>query len=274
MSRDTSREPDSSTLPVPLPRELLGDLLARSRLLLCLDFDGTISELTNDPSKAVPLPGAKDAIARLGRHPERLALAIVSGRNLDTLLGLLGLRNGLLFAGTHGLDVIGRDGVRRSTPGLERSADDIQMLREFVAIAIPRDRGFIIEDKRVAITLNYRSAAPDDAAKALAAFDDFVMQRPTLKLLEGKMIHEAIPRGLGGKGSAVEFFMRDTGITGPDTMYFGDDLTDEDAFRAVANHHGTGVLVGAARQSFAQYRLESPSDVATLLEDLAARIDA
>ncbi|HLI81329.1 MAG TPA: trehalose-phosphatase, partial [Candidatus Binataceae bacterium] len=115
-----------------MPRELLGDLLARGRLLLCLDFDGTISEITNDPWKALPLPRAKDAIARLARHPQKLALAIISGRDLDTLLGLLGLRNGLLFAGTHGLEVIGCDGVRRFVPGVERCADDIQQLREFV----------------------------------------------------------------------------------------------------------------------------------------------
>ncbi|HLI78957.1 MAG TPA: trehalose-phosphatase, partial [Candidatus Binataceae bacterium] len=256
----------------PLPRELLDDLLARGRLLLCLDFDGTISEITNDPWKAVPLPRAKDAIARLARHPQKLALAIISGRDLDTLLGLLGLRDGLLFAGTHGLEVIGCDGVRRFVPGVERCADDIQQLREFVATAIPRDRGFIVEDKRVALTLNYRNATPDNAFEALALFDDFVMKRPTLRLLYGKMIHEAIPRGIGGKCNAVEFFMHDTGIDGPHTVYFGDDLTDEDAFRALATHHGTGVLVGAARASVARFRLERPSDVAALLEELAAHI--
>ena len=88
------------------------------------------------------------------------------------------------------------------------------------------------------------------------------------------MVHEAIPRGIGGKGAAIEFFLRDTGVAGLRTIYFGDDLTDEDAFRALVSHHGIGVLVGVERQSFAQYRVDSPGDVAELLEDLLSRIDA
>ena len=247
--------------------------LAQGHLLLCLDFDGTLSELTNDPWKAVPLPRAKAAIAELARHPEKLTVAIISGRDLDTLLALLGLRDGLLFAGTHGLEFIGRDGAatlrsrRRSMCGGHRDGARISCASRFRT-----DRGFIVEDKRVALTLNYRNAHPDDAREALAAFDDFVNRRPTLQVLHGKMIHEAIPRGIGGKGAAFEFFMRDAGVAGPNTTYFGDDITDEDAFRALSSHRGIGVLVGPQRPSFAQYCLAGPADVAELLEDLMTQV--
>lgn len=259
-------------MPRLLPRKLILDQLARGHLLLCLDFDGTISELTNDPWNAVPLPRAKRAIAELARYRERLTLAIISGRNLDTLLSLLGLRDGLLFAGTHGLEFIARDGERRHAPGVERCAEDIAKLREFIAREIPRNHGFIVEDKGVALTLNYRNARPDDTREALAAFDGFVGQCQTLELLHGKMIHEAIPRGIGGKGGALEFFMRETDVSGTHTAYFGDDLTDEDAFRALASHRGIGVLVGAERPSLAQYRVDTPSEVADILEDLVAKM--
>ena len=272
MSRDDSRTPEHLPLPTPLPRDFLGGQLARGRVLVCLDFDGTLSELTKDPWKAVFLPRAKESIATLARFPDKLAIAIVSGRDLDTLLKLLGLREGLLFAGTHGLELIGHDGVRRFTPGVERCLDDIELLREFVARSIPRDQGFIIEDKRLALTLNYRNADPNDAATALRAFDEFVAQRPTLQVLNGKMIHEAIPRGFGGKGEAVEFFIRDTSIEGARTAYFGDDTTDEDAFRALVAHRGTGVLVGNSRPSFAQFCVGGPSEVADVLEDLLSAI--
>jgi trehalose-phosphatase len=255
-----------------LPPGLIAARLARGHLLLCLDFDGTISELTSDPWKAVPLPRAKAAIAELTRHRERITVAIVSGRDLETLLSLLGLRDGLLFAGTHGLEFIGRDGVRRLTPGVDKSTRDLARLREFVAHTIPRNRGFIIEDKRIALTVNYRNAQPDDARDALAAFDGFVAQLPTLQLLQGKMVHEAIPRGIGGKGDALEVLMQSAGVPASQTIYFGDDITDEDGFRAVVPQGGIGVLVGAERKSFAEYRVASPSDVAHLLEDLAAKL--
>ena len=265
-------KPEPSEMPRPLPRGLISSQLAHGHLLLCLDFDGTVSELTNDPWKAVPLPRAKAAIAELARHPEKLTVAIISGRDLDTLLALLGLRDGLLFAGTHGLEFIGRDGQRRFAPGVDRCAVDIEMVREFLAQSIPKARGFIVEDKRVALTLNYRNARPEDAREALAAFDDFVNRRPTLQVLHGKMIHEAIPHGIGGKGAAFEFFMQDAGVTGPNTTYFGDDITDEDAFRALSSHRGIGVLVGPQRPSFAQYCLDGPADVAELLEDLMTQV--
>lgn len=274
MSREASRKPEPDQIPRPLPPGLIAGQLARGHLLLCLDFDGTVSELTNDPWKAVPLPRAKNAIAQLARHREKLTVAVISGRDLDTLLRLLGLRDGILFAGTHGLEFIGRDGERRFAPGVDRCAKEIEALREFVRQNVSGDRGFIVEDKGVALTLNYRNARPEDAREALAAFDDFVAQRPTLQLLYGKMIHEAIPRGIGGKGEAIEFFMRDAGVPGPQTIYFGDDLTDEDAFRALIPHSGIGVLVGAQRPSFAQYRIDSPTDVADILEELVPRIVA
>jgi trehalose-phosphatase len=272
LSREASRTPEPAETPRPLPHGLIADQLGRGHLLLCLDFDGTVSELTSDPWKAVPLPRAKNAIAELARHPQKLTVAIISGRDLDTLLRLLGLRDGLLFAGTHGLEFIGRDGVRRFAPGVDRCANDIELVREFIGRAIPKDRGFIIEDKGIALTVNYRNAAPDDAREARTAFDAFVLQRPTLQLLHGKMIDEALPGGIGGKGEAVEFFMREAGVAGPQTIYFGDDTTDENAFRTLAAHGGIGVLVGAARESFAQYRIDGPVDVADILEDLVARV--
>jgi trehalose 6-phosphate phosphatase len=84
------------------------------------------------------------------------------------------------------------------------------------------------------------------------------------------MVHEAIPRGIGGKGAAIEFFMRDTGIDAPNTIYIGDDTTDEDAFRMLAPKGGITVMVGAARPSFAEYHVDTPSVIADLLVELAA----
>ena len=258
MSRNPPPTPDPINIPTALPPGLIAERLARTHPLLCLDFDGTISELTNDPWKAVPIPPAKNAIAELARHPRKITVAIVSGRDLDTLIGLLGLRDGLMFAGTHGLEFIGRDGVRHHAPGVERCAADMKIVREFLTKSIPKDRGFIIEDKGIAMTINYRNAKPDDARPTLEAFDNFVSNRPTLQVLHGKMVHEAIPRGIGGKGAAIEFFMRDTGIDASNTIYIGDDTTDEDAFRMLAPRGGITVMVGVARASFAECRVDTP----------------
>lgn len=88
------------------------------------------------------------------------------------------------------------------------------------------------------------------------------------------MIHEAIPRGIGGKGDALEVLMQNAGVPASQTVYFGDDSTDENAFHALVPQGGIGVLVGAKRKSFAQYRVENPLAVAELLEQLALRVRA
>jgi hypothetical protein len=73
------------------------------------------------------------------------------------------------------------------------------------------------------------------------------------------MVHEAMPRGIGGKGDAIGTFMRDAGVAAAQAVYFGDDATDENAFRALVPQGGIGVLVGTERESFAQYRVEGPT---------------
>ena len=53
-------------------------------LLVVCDFDGTLAPISPDPTAPTILPPARRALRRLariaGRRPERLALAILSGR--------------------------------------------------------------------------------------------------------------------------------------------------------------------------------------------------
>jgi trehalose 6-phosphate phosphatase len=88
-----------------------------------------------------------------------------------------------------------------------------------------------------------------------------------LRLLTGADVHEYLPAAAWNKGDAVRWIAHDverrTGQQ-PWVAYFGDDLTDEDAFRAA----DLSVVVGR-RASAARYRLEAPADVALALADLA-----
>lgn len=273
MSPSPPSRPRPTEIPPPLPPGALASLAARGRFLLCLDYDGTLAEISSDPRRAFPIPRARDAVAALARRPDRLALAIVSGRDLDTLHHLSGLGRGIMFAGTHGLEFIDASGRRFCAPGVEQCAGEIDALREFLARETPRGRGFIIEDKGIALTLNYRNAAPDEARKAIARMEDFVRRRtPRLAILEGKMIREAIPAGLGGKGSAVRLFLQQSGVAAGASAYIGDDLTDEDAFLALGREGGMTVKVGPEHPSFARWRVSAPDEVADLLCALAARV--
>lgn len=273
MSYSPKPQPQPTEVPRPLPSGALRKLAERGRFLLCLDYDGTLAQITSDPLKAFPLPRAREAIAALATRPEKVALAIVSGRDLDTLRHLLGLRSGMLFAGTHGLEFAGMDGMHFYAAGAEECLGDIAMLREFLASDPIIGRGFIIEDKGIALTLNYRNADPDEAREAIARMEQFVRRHtPRLAIMEGKMIREAIPAGIGGKGDAVRRFIRESAVAASASAYIGDDVTDEDAFLALGAEGGLTVMVGAERPSFARWRVSRPDEVADLLCDLAARV--
>jgi trehalose-phosphatase len=250
-------------------------MLSRGRFLLCLDYDGTLSEITADPASAFPLARARDAIRTLAGHPERIAVAIVSGREVDVVKRLLGLHSGLLFAGTHGLELVASDGRRRYPAGVEESCAELDAVRSFLSRAVPPERGFIVEDKRVALALHYRNADPAEARAVLERFDRFVAKStPRLEIMRGSMVYEALARGIGGKGAAVKFLLEEIGEPRPPTVYFGDDTTDEDAFFALGPEGAVTVLVGAERKSFAKYRVAGPREVADLLAGLAAQLEA
>ncbi len=63
--------------------------------------------------------------------------------------------------------------------------------------------------------------------------------------------------------------MREAPFDGTAPVFVGDDLTDEHAFRAVADLGGAGVLVGPQRETAARFRLPSVAAVSEWLESLA-----
>jgi trehalose-phosphatase len=90
-----------------------------------------------------------------------------------------------------------------------------------------------------------------------------------LKRLEGKMVAEYLPNLASHKGDAAVWIAKDVEaqVRRPVwTLFLGDDVTDEDAFRAIDS--GIGVLVGS-RPSAASHQLDGIADVDLLLRWLA-----
>jgi trehalose-phosphatase len=247
-------------------------MLARGPLLLCLDFDGTLSEIVPHPANARPLGGLGEVLTALTRDPGRIRVAIISGREIAEVRRLLGVERGILFAGTHGLEIVGVDGVSRLVPGLEAAERDLAAARAWLGHNVATTDGFVIEDKRVAIAVHYRMVDPALARERCAALQGFVEAKtPALHILRGKMIDELLPRGVGGKGGAIRALLREAAEPKSVPVYFGDDTTDEDAFRQIRDD-GIGVLVGSPRPSWARYRVAGPSAVRQQLAELAQEL--
>lgn len=266
-------QPVPARIPKPLPQHLLPGIVQKRKLLLCLDYDGTLSEIAALPSLARPVAHARRILRALAAHPERVAVAIISGRDLATLRAMLRLEREVWMAGSHGIEIIDPRGKRHSQRASAKARAEIAKLRAWMKRQVPHSSGFIVEDKRAAIALHYRNAKPAAAAAVRSALREFIESRcPSLTILHGKMVDEAIPRDVGGKGAAVRTIMNLIAQPVLTPVYFGDDITDEDAFRELRDD-GVTIMVGAARRSEAQFRVDSPKRVVAVLGELLAKLE-
>lgn len=258
------------TRPPTLSAGLLAQAAGRGRLLLCLDFDGTLSPIVETPHEARPLPGVRAVLRALSAKAPRVSVAVVSGRSVAQLRRLLGPAAGLYLVGTHGVELVGPRGGRRRLADVGAARPELARLRAWLRSNVPPRAGFLVEDKGWSIALHYRKADPQAAAALCRSFKRFVAREtPALRLSAGKMVVEAVARA-ANKGAALRALRR---LVGADAtaVYFGDDMTDEDAFGAVGPR-GISVLVGERAPTRARFRVDGPGAVLQLLKKLNASL--
>jgi len=237
--------PDSGELAPP-PSDLEG-------VSLFLDFDGTLVDLAPTPDAVTVTPAL---LAALGALADRLPgrIAIVSGRSLDQIDGLLGpFARGIAVAGSHGAEQRhgGADPVVPAAPaGLAHAARELADYAE--------RSGLVLERKTLGVALHYRQQPSMEAAAVAAA--TALAERHGLVLQRGKMMVEL--RTDGDKGRAIAALLASRAMADTRPLFFGDDLTDEDGFVTAAAAGGAGVLVGEPRPTAARYRLP---DVAAVM---------
>jgi trehalose 6-phosphate synthase len=242
-------------------------IAAADGVLACLDFDGTLADIVDDPDDAEHRPEARDALHALVDAPDT-RVAVVSGRALADLRQRVGLD--LAYAGNHGLELF--DGARTEVhpdaadarPAIARVCDRLR--RELADVD-----GVVVEDKRLTATVHYRNVDGDRVDDVVDAVRAAVADEDEIRVTEGKQILELRPAVDWDKGRALEW-LRDESL--PDgerwlTVYVGDDVTDEDAFEALGDH-GIGVKVGSTTEPTAAHcAVADPGEVADFLAWLA-----
>lgn len=239
---------------------------------LLTDFDGTLSPIVTDPTRAQLVDGADGALARLTR---RLAVvAIVTGREPMEARGLIGVP-GILIAGNHGLEWLepGAD-----VPAAAPFMDAVRRALDRVVARVPELPGVVVEHKGVSASVHYRNAPDPDAARS--AILDALGEVEGLRVGHGRMVVELRPIGRGDKGTAARAIVERFGLRGAVVM--GDDITDIDMFDAIAELRAAGTLraaiigVGGSDHEVppelaaaADVVLADPTDAATLLAILA-----
>jgi len=256
---------DSRELPSALlDWQPISERLAGESLLLCIDYDGTLTPIVKDPEEADLAPEMKRLLSELS---SRVYLAIISGRDRATIQKFIQLR-GIYYAGSHGLDISTPDGSTMQAPGSESYLEDLELAFAALKNKLNEVPGASIERKRYSITVHYRNVADnvlpllEEVVKATAG------ETPGLRIESGKKIFEFKPRLDWDKGAALSWIKRQVSNgKEPFTIYLGDDVTDESAFEEIhRDDPGLAILVGDASYStFARYKLDSVDQVQVFL---------
>ena len=95
---------------------------------------------------------------------------------------------------------------------------------------------------------------------------------PRLRLLTGKKVLELQPAVDWDKGTAVSWVMHHLHIAPAQSIYIGDDLTDESAFRRLRDEGTTVAVQHSPRPTAAAYRLVDVEQVRQLLQGVAREV--
>jgi len=262
---------------LPSALEASGEIEARlagKRPVVFLDYDGTLTPIVTRPELAVLSESMREIVKGLAG---RCVVAVVSGRDRPDVEKLVGV-DGLVFAGSHGFDIASPDGKAIQHEIGADFGDLIEQVKARAATELAAVEGSLVEPKRSSVAVHYRLVKDEDVARVKAVVDGILADHEDLRVTPGKKVWEIQPRIDWNKGKAVLWLIEALGVDEPDVVpfYFGDDVTDEDAFRALKGR-GIGIYVGhpddveARRETVADYALHSTEEVGAFLDSLARK---
>ncbi|HKJ41245.1 MAG TPA: trehalose-phosphatase [Sunxiuqinia sp.] len=231
------------------------------------DYDGTLSPIVSQPEDAIMDAEMRHTIKQFA---QQYPLAIVSGRDMHDVKKLVNL-NELIYAGSHGFHIEGPDNLKMEHDDAQSILSLLDELETKMQIEMKTQiDGVRIDRKKYAIAVHYRNVADSKVAAVQKYVKDLTDKYDELKLGTGKRILEMKPAIDWDKGKAVYWLLEQLNLKEEETLpiYIGDDVTDEDAFRAVAGR-GIGILVGEHDEpSAADYSLKSVDEVKLFLDRL------
>ncbi|MGE0386825.1 MAG: trehalose-phosphatase [Gammaproteobacteria bacterium] len=215
--------------------------------VLMLDYDGTLAPFRIDPQNAMPYPGVCELLDAIGMQTGT-RLAIISGRWLRDLLGLLRLRRLPELWGTHGREHFPPGGPYRF---VEPAAGAYAALfRADTWEPDIRAAGGRVERKPASLAIHWRGLSVSRVERIRALVQERWHEIGADGGIERRDFDggiEVLASGIS-KATAVNAILAQAG--GAPAAYLGDDRTDEDALRTIRGR-GIGVLVAESRRDSA-----------------------
>jgi len=244
-------------------------------LFIFLDFDGTLAPITETPDKAILHDKVRLLLKEISGSL-RAKLAFISGRSIEDIKNKIGLKNAI-YSGNHGLEIEGPKIKFKPIvpPGFRKT---LERLRDGLEAKTSSFKGILIEDKGLSLSLHYRLVEKEHIPQIKTIFHETVivpLVRNKIRIKTGKMVLEARPPVEWDKGKVVLWLLARQVFVSKNMrvlpIYVGDDVTDEDAFKALKNK-GLTIFVGEPKESHAQYYLRNPDEVVDFLKKLSVII--
>lgn len=252
--------------------EMMRHITPADRVRLILDYDGTLADFAPTPEVIEPDPELIALLTRLVKS-EKYLPAVLSGRSLQHLRELLPM-DGLLMAGTYGIEIELPDGSQIRTLEYGRVRPTMEELLPKWQALLEGQAGFFLEDKGWSLALHARYADIADARRVLDSARseiEALSARPNFAVEHRERFLEITPVE-ANKHRGVETILSQYTPAGALPIYIGDDLNDEEAFKAVLAAGGLCVRVSEnSVQTQAQYQLAGPREVRQLLSDFGAQ---
>lgn len=225
--------------------------------LLFLDFDGTLSPIVEHHEDAEISEEMRSLVRELAK---KYPVAVVSGRGLSDVKKRMGLPD-LFYAGSHGFEISGPGGFARDHEEAVKVMPVFNELEPLLKVKLDHIPGVGFERKKFTLAVHYRQVKQEQEQEVHDVVGAVLKDHPQVIGAGGKKVIEIRPAIDWHKGKAVEFLKKELSKEkDPFSIYIGDDVTDEDAFKFVVN--GLGILVGYhGMETYADYHLEDLEQV-------------
>lgn len=245
--------------------------ISNKHIFLFLDYDGTLTPIVKNPNKAIMPKSTKGLLKELLKIPE-CRLAIISGRALEDIKNKVGLRD-IIYSGNHGLEIEGPK-IRFKSPIPVSFRIVLGEIKEQLTERLSLIKGHILEDKGLSLALHYRLVDKKYIPLVKVIFHEIGLPYKVakkVKIRSGKMVLEIKPPIDWDKGKVVLWLLarQQFELGGKQVLpiYIGDDITDEDAFKALKNK-GLTIFVGRPAVSEASYYLKNTQEVTDFMKQI------
>lgn len=259
------------------------ELLRNKFILLFLDYDGTLTPIVETPNRAVISQEARELLQKLSGS-SYCKIGIISGRSLEDIKNAVGMKD-IIYAGNHGLEIEGpkikfsrlpfdikRDpAIAGESHAPPRSKSIIRNIVTDMQKRLSGIKGALIEDKGLTLSIHYRLVGKKDIPVLERIISEVISPYAALdkiKIDSGKKVYEIKPAVKWDKGKVILWLMARQEFAAGERkvfpVYIGDDLTDEDAFKALKKK-GLTIFVGESGSSNAGYYLKNTEEVIKFL---------